>query len=57
MLKNHVTMDKTFILKNRISVNRKKKKKEIKKSILREKRSSCAYFYYEIKFDTELILF
>lgn len=33
MLKNHVTMDKTFVLKNRITVNRKKKKKN-KKSIL-----------------------
>lgn len=33
MLKNHVTMNKTFILKNRITVNRKKKKekKKIKK--------------------------
>ena len=33
MLKNHVTMNKTFILKNRITVNRKIKKKR-KKSIL-----------------------
>lgn len=45
-------MNKTFILKNRITVNRKKKKKKKKdKKVFCEKRSSCAYFYYKIKFD------
>lgn len=54
MLKNHVTMNKTFILKNRVTVNRKIKKK---KRVFCEKRSSCAHFYYKIKFDIELILY